>query len=415
MQLVFQSYESRVYHRSMDRAKVKFSEIPDEPGVYFFKKGREVLYVGKATSLKSRVRSYFDGQLLVKRGAVVDRVVEDATSVTWETTDSVLEALLLEATYIKKLKPYGNSQSKDDKSFNYVVITNEEFPRVLTLRGRELAAKVSPNHRKHVFGPFTHGGSLKEALKIIRKIFPYFDERSREPKTVKFNQSIGVYPDVDKADYQKTIRHIALLFEGKKKSLLKTLEREMRAAARDERFEEAEVLKYQLFALTHIRDTALLKDEYRAPQSAGYRIEAYDTAHLAGSATRAVMTVVESGEAQKAEYRVFTIRSAKESDDYQALREVLERRFMHSEWQFPKLIVIDGGRAHLKIATQVLKQLKLDIELCAVVKDEKHKPREVLGKRATVESHKSSILLANNEAHRFSIGRHRRALRNRVQ
>lgn len=404
-----------MYHGKVERAKVKFSEIPDEPGVYFFKKGREVLYVGKATSLRSRVRSYFDGQLLIKRGAVVDKVVQDATSVTWETTDSVLEALLLEATHIKKLKPYGNSQSKDDKSYNYVVITNEEFPRVLTLRGRELAAKVAPSLRKYVFGPFTHGGSLKEALKIIRKIFPYFDERSREPKTLKFNQSIGVYPDVDKAEYQKTVRHIALLFEGKKKSLLKALEKEMRALARAEAFEKAEVLKRQVFALTHIRDTALLKDEYRTPQSAGYRVEAYDTAHLAGSATRAVMTVVENGEPLKSDYRVFTIRTAVGGDDYQALREVLERRFSHPEWQFPKLIVIDGGRVHLKTATQVLKQLKIDIELCAVVKDEKHKPREILGKRATVESHKSSILLANSEAHRFSMSRHRRALRNRVQ
>jgi excinuclease ABC subunit C len=395
----------------MDRAKVNFSKIPDAPGVYFFKRGSVVLYVGKATSLRSRVRSYFDGALLVKRGPVVDKAIYDATKVSWEVTDSVLEALLLEARHIRKLKPYGNSQSKDDKSFNYVVITKEELPRVLTVRGRELDAKIGVAMRKHVFGPFTQGGALKEALKIIRKIFPYFDERSTQKKTLRFNQSIGVYPEENKAQYQKTIRHIALLFEGKKKALLKSLEREMRVLARAERFEEAEVRKHQVFALTHIRDTALLKDEYRTPDAPGFRVEAYDTAHLGGSATRAVMTVVENGEPNKAEYRTFTIRTAKGADDYQALREVLERRFNHPEWAFPKLVVIDGGRAHLKVATEVLTRLKISTEVCAVVKDERHKPREILGKRSTVEAHKVAILLANSEAHRFSIGKHRRALR----
>jgi excinuclease ABC subunit C len=286
---------------------------------------------------------------------------------------------------------------------------------VLTVRGRELDAKIGTDLRKQVYGPFTQGGALKEALKIIRKIFPFFDERSREIKTIRFNQSIGVYPDISESEYQKTIRNICLLFEGKKKALVQGLERDMKKAAKEERFEEANVARRQVFALTHIQDIALLKDEYRNPDAPGFRIEAYDTAHLGGAATRAVMTVVENGEPVKSEYRTFTIRSAKEADDYQALREVLERRFSHPEWSFPKLIVIDGGRTHLKVAGEVLARLKITIDLCAVVKDERHKPKEILGKRSSTEAHKASILLANSEAHRFSIGRHRRALRKRIQ
>lgn len=253
----------------MERETVNFHKIPDTPGVYFFKRGREVLYVGKATSLRSRVRSYFDGRLLEKRGAVVEKAVRDATHLSWEVTDSVLEALLLEAQYIKKLKPYGNTQEKDDKSFSYVVITKEQLPRVLTLRGRELDSRVAPQLRRKVYGPFTQGGSLKEALKIIRKIFPYFDERSREEKTLRFNQSIGVYPAENQRAYRNTVRHIEYLFEGKKKALLKKLESAMRRAAKAERFEEAAVLRRQVFALTHIRDTALLKDEHRVPPERG--------------------------------------------------------------------------------------------------------------------------------------------------
>lgn len=408
----------------MEKSAIDFGTLPDNPGVYFFSKGTDVVYVGKATSLRSRVRSYFDPDLGEKRSPLVAKVIADATSVRFEETDSVLEALLLEAQYIKKLKPVGNTDAKDDKSWNYVVITAEEWPRVLTFRGRELASAIAPKLCAHVFGPFTQGGSLKAALKIIRRIFPYFDTKfpitgrrmsSSQEKSLRFNQSIGVYPsDVDKAAYKRTIRNIVLLFEGKKKALLKTLEAEMRAAARAERFEEAEVKRQQLFALTHIQDIALIKEEYRAPGGPEFRIEAYDTAHLRGDSPRGVMAVVVDGEAEPSEYRIFTIRTAAAGDDYEALREILTRRLGHHEWPLPKLIVIDGGRAHLRVADQLLKKLNYNIELCAVVKDERHKPRELIGKKSTVVNHESSILLANAEAHRFSIGRHRKALRKKA-
>ncbi|MBU6310347.1 UvrB/UvrC motif-containing protein [Patescibacteria group bacterium] len=394
----------------MDRQDVNFSDIPDAPGVYFFKRGSEVVYVGKATSLRSRVRSYFDGELLAKRGALVDRAVRDATSISVEQTDSVLEALILEASYIKKYSPSGNSQQKDDKSFNYVVITREEYPRVLVLRGRELDAKAPRETRAHVFGPFTQGAALRDALKIIRKIFPFYDAASRSEHTRRFYRELGLYPGEDRDAYRRTIRSIVLLFSGKKRQLIHTLEREMHSAARAERFETAALLRKQVFALTHIQDIALIKDEYRAPPSPGFRIEAFDTAHLRGEAPRAVMTVVENSEPDKAQYRVFTIRTAKGADDFQALREVLTRRFAHPEWPYPQLIVIDGGATHLKVARTVLKGVT-DAEVCAVVKDEKHRPRQILGKSSVTRVHEKAILLANAEAHRFSIGRHRRALR----
>ncbi len=394
--------------------QLNFKKIPDEPGVYFFWNGSTVTYVGKATSLRSRIRSYFNRDLVAKRGPLVAQVVKDSTRLTWEPSDSVLEALLTEARYIKKLKPFGNSMAKDDRSFNYVVITKEEFPRLRVLRGRELDAKVAPAMRKSVYGPFTQGASLKEALKIIRKIFPYFDEHSRQENVRHFYQSIGVYPTSGKKEYQQTIRSIQYLFEGKKRALVRALEREMQRAVRSEAYERAELLKRQMFALTHIQDIALLKDEFRTPDAPGFRIEGFDTAHLRGASPRAVMAVVVNGEPEKGEYRTFTIRTAREADDYQALREVLERRFKHPEWTYPKLIVIDGGHTHLRIAVTVLKRLGQDIEVVAVVKDERHRPREILGKRAIAEAHEASILLAHSEAHRFSIGRHRRAMRKKL-
>lgn len=408
----------------MQKNDIDFASLPDAPGIYFFARGKDVLYVGKATSLRSRVRSYFDPDLVEKRSPLVAKAVHDATSVRVQETDSVLEALLLEAQKIKELKPVGNTDAKDDKSFNYVIITNEDIPRVLLFRGRELSTAIEPKLVKHMFGPFTQGGALREAMKIIRRIFPYFDTKfpigSRytpaQEKTLRFNQSIGVYPsETEKEVYKRNIRHIVLLFEGKKKALIKSLEVEMRKAIKREEFEDADSIKKQLFALNHIQDIALIKDEFRAPRSTEYRIEAYDTAHLRGDSPRGVMAVVVDGEVEKKEYRTFTIRRAAAGDDYEALREILTRRFQHPEWQHPKLIVIDGGRTHLKVADTVLKKLGISIETCAVVKDDRHKAREILGKKTTTTHHESSILLANAEAHRFSIGRHRRALRKKVQ
>src|SRR6266404_8392790 len=111
-------------------------------------------------------------------------MVEKAKTIDWRITDSVLEALILEANLIKTYKPEANTDLKDDKSWNYVVVTKEDFPRILLVRGKELQGRtlnlgssrfdleVKP---AHTFGPFPHGLQLKEALKIIRKIFPYRD------------------------------------------------------------------------------------------------------------------------------------------------------------------------------------------------------------------------------------------------
>ncbi len=118
--------------------------LPDTPGVYFFVgKRKEILYVGKATSLKDRVRSYFAKDLVDTRGLHMVKMVDEAVKIEHRETDSVLEALILEAKLIKELKPRYNTRDKDDKSFNYLVITtNETYPRLLTIRGKDLATQL---------------------------------------------------------------------------------------------------------------------------------------------------------------------------------------------------------------------------------------------------------------------------------
>lgn len=394
-------------------------KLPDEPGVYFFLgKNKKLLYIGKATSLRDRVRSYFAKDLLDTRGPLLVEMLDKCASIDWRTTDSVLEALLLEASLIRTHKPTYNTDLKDDKSFNHVVITKEEYPRVLLVRGKQLEQDFPARTRAYTFGPFPYGLQLKEALRLIRKIFPYRTRCAPNSGRRCFDAQIGLCPgvcsgEVGKAEYRRTVRHVALLFQGRKKQLVKTMEREMKAAAKEERFEEASRLREQLFGLTHIQDVSLIKDEYRLHGSAGAgtRIEAYDIAHLAGGYPVGVMTVVEGGMANKMEYRKFRIRNAKGGDDPGSLQEVLSRRLGHDEWPYPKVIVVDGHKAQMNAAQKVLDQYGIRIPVVGVVKDEKHRPRGISGDRDVIKDKERDILLANAEAHRFAITYHRKRSR----
>jgi excinuclease ABC subunit C len=401
-------------------------KLPDGPGVYFFLgKNKKLLYIGKATSLRDRVRSYFAKDLADTRGPLLVEMLDKATNIDFRQTDSVLEALLLEASLIRTHKPYYNTDLKDDKSFNHVVITKEDYPRVLVIRGKNLETECPPGKRAYSFGPFPHGMQLQQAMKLVRRIFPYrvkctpCEELEKQGKICKpcFDASIGLCPgvcsgEVSKAEYRRTIRHIALLFQGKKKLLVKSMERRMKAAAKEERFEEAARLREQLFGLTHIQDVSLIKDEYRSGNAAqGSRIEAYDIAHLAGSGHVGVMTVVEGGLPNKMEYRKFNIKEAKGGDDPGSLKEILSRRLGHNEWPYPKLIVVDGHTAQMNAAKRVLDRYGIKIPVVGVVKDEKHRPRSIAGDRDAIKDRERDILLANAEAHRFAITFNRKKMR----
>lgn len=369
------------------------------------------------------MRSYFSGDIAISRSPLIAELVEKSKAVDFKKTDSVLEALILEANLIKKHKPHYNTRSKDDKSFNYVVITNEEWPRVLTIRGKDLYQKFKKSEIKYLFGPFPHGNLFNEAIKIIRKIFPFYNTKRPlsdtaavgDRKQITFNQQIGLYPssETTRKDYLRTIGHLRLFFEGKKQQLTKQLEREMKGYAKKKEFENAQMLKRRLFALKHIQDVSLVKEEFRGPTAGptneSFRIESYDIAHMAGRDTVGVMTVVEKGEAKKADYRKFNIK--KEGiNDTEGLKEILSRRLGHPEWVYPKLIVVDGGAHQRNAALKVLKEVGVHIPVVSVVKDEKHRPREILGDKKFRINYEKEILLANSEAHRFAIAFHRKKI-----
>ncbi|OHA86321.1 MAG: hypothetical protein A3A90_01895 [Candidatus Zambryskibacteria bacterium RIFCSPLOWO2_01_FULL_35_19] len=453
------------------------SKLPEAPGVYKFMKGGRVLYVGKATSLRDRVKSYFNKNIESTRGPLISKMLSEFDDIKFIKTDSVLEALILEANLIKKYQPEANTKEKDNKSFNYVVITKEDFPRVLVMRERELSKslfttplekhgnfllKISSVRRRrssrgfsqgdgstdllnsdiaYSFGPFPNGSQLKEAMKIIRKMFPFRDKctpfllpslSQGEGQGVRskpcFNRQIGLCPgvctgEITKREYSKTIKNITLFFESNKDKLIKNLEKQMKGFAKSREFEKAQKIKKTIFTLNHIQDVSLLKDDVsRLNLDTKFRIESYDIAHLSGTNVVGVMTVIEDGEVKKSDYRKFKIKENPGINDTEALLEVLSRRLNHNEWARPNLIVVDGGKAQKNIMEKVLKENKINIPVVSVVKDEKHKPIKILGieklqdlkiekldlSRGALVKWENQILLANAEAHRFAIGFHKK-------
>ncbi len=398
------------------------------PGVYrFIDKDDNVLYVGKATNLRHRVRSYFDDDLIKKRGRFIVDMVAKAVRVTTESSPSVLDALILEAALIKEIQPPYNTREKDNRSFTYIVITEEEYPRVLALRERTVAMTGDEEKKyKRVYGPFPSGATVRTMLSLIRKMIPFRDRCTPLQGKPCFNRQLGLCPGVcdgsiTSREYAQNINEIILFFERKRDRLIKELERNMRHAAKEMAFEKASEYKRILFALTHINDVALISDETRLAsqrsakiRNRAFRIEGYDIAHLFGTYTVGVMTVIHDGRPEKSQYRKFKIREREGAiDDLARLEEVLRRRFGHKEWQEPDIVVVDGGRTHLLRARKVLGALGVRSAVVALVKDAHHKARAIIGSKELAESFRPSIVLVNLEAHRFAVNYHR-ALREKL-
>lgn len=399
----------------------KKNTLPEVPGVYFFLNAKkEILYIGKATSLRDRVKSYFLQDLLVTRGPKIQLMLPDIETIAFQQTDSVLEALLLESELIKKCQPPFNTDAKDDKSYNRVVVTKEAYPRVLLVRDREIAHGKFTAPIKKMYGPFPNARDLREALKIIRRLFPFRDKctpyqelspAQQAKARACFSSQIGLCPGVcmntmTRAEYLKNIRNIELFFEGKKSKVVATLEREMNALAKNERFEEANEKKKLIFGLLHIQDMALVTEDRNTEDR--HRIEAYDVAHLQGSSSVGVMTVVQKGRANPAEYRQFILRKNHNGNDVSALQEILTRRLRHPEWPYPEIIVIDGGKQQLNAAQAVLREHNITIPLVSVVKDARHKPKDILGQPELADRFEKEIILVNSEAHRFALTFHKK-------
>jgi excinuclease ABC subunit C len=417
-----------------------YKKLPETPGVYFMKDADgKLLYVGKAGNLRRRVSSYFERPHDIR----IERLVSHIAEIDFEETDSALEALIREAELIKLLEPPFNIREKDGKSFLYVEITKEKFPRVLLVRAASFAkptASQSKDFEKRThFGPFVSASSARAAMKILRRIFPWNTHPMETIGTFKrpcFDAQVGLCPGtcigtIDQKEYTKTIDRLKLFMAGKKKRVIQSMEKDMIAAGKKLEFEKAAKLRGQIFALQHIHDTALIGEneiaEGREPMANNFRIEGYDISNISGTSPVGSMVVFEDGEPNVNEYRKFKIKTVEGPNDVAMLTEVLERRFkkhgietsQHSMangapstqlatdyWQLPDLILIDGGLPQVNAAYRTLRRLRIKIPILGLAKGPERKRNDVIGtmpKNVTLET----LIKVRDEAHRFAIRYHK--------
>jgi len=399
-----------------------YKKLPDTPGVYLMRDAADkLLYIGKAANLRRRVASYF----LRPHDARIEGLVARIAKIGHRNTDSALEALILESALIKKYQPPFNIREKDDKSFLYVGITKEEFPRVLLLRGRELEGESDMPPLRETFGPFVSASSLREALRLMRRIFPWNTHAQGEVGKMRracFDYGIGLCPGtcvggVSRREYMKTVRNVTLFLSGEKKKIMAGLEREMKRTSKALEFEKAERIKRQIFALRHIQDTALISDESQQMANGSgqmakpKRVEGYDISNISGTDPVGSMVVFVGGEPAKSEYRKFIIRTVAGSNDVGMLREVFERRFGHAPsergWSYPDLILVDGGRGQVNAARKVLAAKKIAIPVLGIAKGPERKRNDIVGERPEWAS-QNALERVRDEAHRFAVTFHKK-------
>ncbi|HEX7017466.1 MAG TPA: UvrB/UvrC motif-containing protein [Patescibacteria group bacterium] len=362
------------------------SDLPSAPGVYWFLgKNGEVLYVGKAKNLKNRVTSYKHVKRLVSR---IQQMVLSAQTLKWEVLESELEALLVEAELIRTHQPSANILLKDDKTPLYIQITNETYPRVLTVRKQEIDKGLV---KGTILGPFPSAYKVREVLTIARRIFPWCNQ-PLETKNLKlkikkpcFYYHIDLCPgacvgDISPEEYQENIAHLIAFLRGRKKDVLREIEAEMKAAAANEKYELAAKLRDKVLVIRDVtQKTYLLKPSTMLPQLRNTqveeglahlrrflstylylpkdmplsRIEGYDVSNTQGTLASVSMVTFIKGHPENSEYKLFNIRTLDTPNDYQMMKEALVRRQNHPEWGKPDLVVIDGGRGQLRAALSV--------------------------------------------------------------
>lgn len=353
----------------------KFKTLPASSGVYFHKSASgEVIYVGKAAVLKNRVRQYFQNSR--NRDPKTEALVLEITDTDWIETQSEIDALFLEAEMIRRYMPRYNILLRDDKSLSYVRIDHKsEVPTVaFTRRPLDDGAEY--------IGPFVNGWAVRRALKYLRRVFPYFSKQSSVNSyqlKSKLPEQIGLEPKVSSPEeikqYKANLKMLAKYMRGEKVDLTKQLEREMKLAAREQRFEEAAYYRNRLSTMKGLGKQIIFSDRefldlskdeglnglasLLGLQKPPRRIEGFDISHMSGTDTVASMVVFEQGMPNKAAYRKFKMRLPG-NDDFAHMREVITRRLSEKhvkDWGLPELFLIDGGKGQLAAALEARETL----------------------------------------------------------
>ena len=351
--------------------KEKLKTLPSAPGVYFHKNQQgEVIYVGKAAVLKNRVRQYFQN---TEKDPKTAALVAEIADTDWIVVETEMDALFLESEMIKRYMPQWNILLRDDKTVSYVRINmKDEIPYVSTTRN-------PLDDGATYIGPFYAKNTILKALRILRKIFPFYENPYDGRKTLNTDLSLTPGIEIGKItpkEYKKNLHNLIRYLNGDRKKLILDLEKQMKSAAALHDFEEAAKLRDEYFGLKGLKrkiifsdkefldlssDKALLElKQLLNLQDPPRRIEGYDISHISGTNTVASMVVFQNGVSDRTAYRKFKIRSSK-NDDTASMYEVIFRRLKHQEWSFPDLIILDGASPQLSAVLGLLSAANIPV------------------------------------------------------
>lgn len=383
--------------------------LPDSPGIYLFYKDRELLYVGKAASLKKRVRSYFSNSKNIRP---IELLINEINDIKWISTDSAIEAAILEAKYIKKFRPKYNVMGKDDKSWIYLYLTKEPFPKLKTIREHELK-DLDKKKIKKLFGPYPNI-KTSEMVRILHSLF-YVSKCEPNQKRACFDfqikKCLGVCIGIiNEEEYgNRVIKPLIQFLNGNKKAVIKNLEKQMKSFSKNEQFEEANRIKFQIKRLQKIQDASLINKSFVQDIFKNEifikRIEGYDISNLGKSYKVGSMVVFNLNGPSKKDYRKFKIRTVEKQSDIDCLKEVFKRRLTHTDWEMPDIVLVDGGKAQVNLAKKMFKK----VFVFGIAKGRDRKKDEfIFGSKdkkiiSFIENNKELFINARNEAHRFAI------------
>ncbi|MEA3283400.1 MAG: excinuclease ABC subunit UvrC [Synergistota bacterium] len=414
----------------LERLKKLVRTFPNRPGVYLMHDSDgEIIYVGKAKSLKKRVSSYFrhaSGYASPRFRKLVASI-EDISTIRTETE---AEALIVESRLIKKIMPFFNVDLKMNERYPDVHVTDDDFPRLeVTLRKGE---------GLHI-GPYVSAGELRRVLRLIERYFPLRTCRHDFSKVHLtrpcLRHSLGkcLAPCVgfcSKGEYGDVLDDVVLLLRGQTLEVTDRLRKRMDRRAREMRFEEAARLRDTLRALWRFsrqkvsatlsadldEDTWQVLCDLQGTvglPTVPWRIDGFDISHSSGHETYGVVVVFEQGLPNPSLYRRFGIREVQGIDDFRSMKETVTRRYrkcLEGEAPLPQLILIDGGPEQLCFASEALSELGLSIPVISLAKREELV--FTLDSEEPIELERNDPVLrllqrVRDESHRYAITTHR--------
>jgi excinuclease ABC subunit C len=420
------------------RVNKKLEQIPKLPGVYIMRDAiGNIIYIGKAKSLKDRLSSYFNANTNSKAAAIITAMHK----IDYILCTSEREALIAEGQLIKKVKPYFNSMWKDDKSYPYIKLSiNEDFPRLTFTR-----KKIDDGAL--YFGPYPQLSYIKKLVRWLVKFFRirpcklnFTELELPEEKNVKsciyYHTNMCYAPcmgNIIPKDYKNKIKDVALFLNGKFKKLEDEWQTLMFSLSDNMCYEEAKEIRDRIYAIENMSERVMISEitqdkinesVQRADsinelknilglKSTPAIIEGFDNSNIQGRNAVASMVRFHNGIEDKKNYRRFKIKTVEGADDFATMREVVFRRYsslIRKNEKLPDLILIDGGKGQLGAAVSALEELQVNISIVSLAKKNEEIFLPTKNKSLVLSRHCEALKLLQSirdEAHRFAVAYHR--------